>query len=451
MTEALLALAAAVLVASALAALGSLVAGPGPEGITGWNSRFQIGSGAAALALFPLSLAAHRATLPILAAALGVVLVFDTVRRIRARSVDRIGKLSAPVLVLVGAVVLFAVLNARIGLVTDGVSIWTAKGIALHEDRALTDRVGDLAFLGHYAPYPPLVPMSIALVGVVLRGVDAVTAKGIQPLFLASLLVSVFDLARRVLPRRHAVYAPLIAAFVPAVSSDWNAGGFADLALAAFVAGAAAALLDPSVSSGWRSPAAWHLAAMTTIKPEGALLAVVAVLAVGLGSPRTMISRLSRYRRELVIVGAALLLGRLYTAWIAAPDFRYGFDRDFPANAARKVLEVAGASAAIALRPSLWGLFWPAFLAASVAVFRRGTPAQKRLAAAAAGAAFIGAGIFLLSRWTEWSGGGIAEHIAIAYPRLLEQVAGLAAVVIVAGYGLVFSGPGSARGVTDPV
>jgi len=447
-TEAFLALAAALLVASAMAGLGRLIAGPGSEGVLGWNSRFQIGSGAAALALFPLSLAAGRATLPILTGALVAVLAFDAVGRIRTRSMNPAGKISVPTLAVAAAVVLFAVLNARIGLVTDGVSIWAAKGIALYEDGSLTDRVGDLAFLGHYATYPPLVPMSIALVGEALRGVNAVTAKGFQPVFFASLLVSVFDLARRVLPRRHAVYAPLIAAFVPALSSDLNAGGFADLALAAFVAGAAAALLDPPDSSGWRSPAAWHLAAMTTIKPEGALLAAVAIVAVALGNSRMTLSRISRYGREAVIVGGAILLGRLYSFWIAVPNFWYGFDPGLPGIAARKLLDIAGAAAAIALRPSLWGLFWPAFLAASVAVFLRGTAVQRRLAGAVAGAAFLGAGIFLFSRWAEWTsspsrGGAVAEHVAIAYPRLLEQVAGVAAVVIVAGYGLVFRSAGS--------
>ncbi len=451
------ALAAAALVAAGFAALGGRIVGRSERrGLPAWNERFQVGAGAAALLSFPLSAIAGRFALPLLLVALGVLLLFDLPFRggLSRRTLDGLRQ-EGSIAILLAAVLLFALLNARIGLVTDGLSVWAGKGKALFEDGAITERLSAPWFLGRYALYPPLVPLSIAAVGMLCGGVDAVSAKGFQPIFYGSLLVSVFVAARRIMSRKHALAAVLIVAFLPAVATDWNAGGFADLPLAALAAGAAAALLRPSPQEGWRSPAAWHLAALTTVKPEGAILAVIAALATATGT-KSLRSAARRWRMAAV-VGGALLMRALYVAWIALPDPTYGvLGSARLTQAARALPRVTSACAVAALNPKLWGLFWPAFLAAAIVIVVRGRPVERRLLAGVTLAVLLDGAIFLVSSWEDGRPApgmrrDITEQVAIAYPRLLEQVAGVAAVVLVAGYGrLRPSHPSRVRDVNLP-
>ena len=434
------ALAAALLVAAGFASLGRRIAGPGEPGLAGWNSRFQIGAAAAAMALFPLSLIAGKAALAVLGGALAALLAVELFRASRSgRVADFRAGFGLAEAALVAAVLLFAILNARVGLVTDGISIWAGKGRALFEDGALSERLSDPSFLGRYSLYPPLVPLSSALVGIVCRRFDADVAKAFAPVFFASLLVAVRSGGLRLFPRRIAAGAALVAAFLPAVSTDWNAGGFAELPLAAFAAGAAAALLDPSPDAGWRSARGWHLAALTTIKPEGTILALVAGFAAVAGGPKAAMRRAFRWRRAGAIIGGALLVRIAYLEWIALPDEAFrALDRGHVEAVFHAIPRVAIGCAGAAFDVRLWGLFWPAVLAAAAVLARRGTARERRLAAGVTLAVGIDAAIFLFSTWNERAGispeAGIARHIALAFPRLLEQVAGAAAIVLGAGW-----------------
>ncbi len=218
--------------------------------------------------------------------------------------------------------------------------------------------------------------------------------------------------------------ATLLVCLLPALSTKYSAGGYADMPQAAVVAGVTAAAMGRR-----RDSLPWLIGALVTVKAEGLMLAVLAgagiLLFRVLESGRGWLGRLRSEAGGVAIVAGFLALRGLYGHWIAAPLEVYGGK-----------LSAAVARVPLVMRLCLeqladvrtWGLFWAAFLLAAVAVFVGGSNLARSLAATVAASLVV---LTLPFLWTTWP---LEIHIAQAYFRLAAQVAPAAATVIALGY-----------------
>jgi hypothetical protein len=448
---------AAAAVAAGYAFVGDLALGRPSHGAPAWSASFLIGAGLAAAFLFPLSLLAPAHAVD---AELGLLLLAAAVAAWRRRSgwrargpapADVTGSRSDPVarLLLAAVVVLalfFAAFNVWYGNSWDSVQVFATRAKMLFHQGGLSRWwFPEDAYDTRLIAYPPMISLTEALVSRVRGGFDFDRLKPVFFFFYLSLLVSTYAAARPVLSRRWALVAVLWIALLPELMARGAAGGYVDMPMAAYVAASVAVVLqEDGAPDGGRSPLPWLLGSMTAVKQEGMLLAVVACGAIAVywigERPRRFAEHL-RANVSAMIIMAAFMVSRIaFVKWTRVHDKTWGpFDAEHVSKAMQNLGAVIQLCLHYMLDPRSWGLFWPAFLVAAIAVAISG-PARLRVhALATASAAAIEAGLFLFTNWD------IQVHIEGAYTRLLAQLAPAAAVVIVFVASRAWSMPAATR------
>ena len=433
------------LVATGYAAAGELARRRPSRSLVAWNESFWIGA-----ALFTAALVLGSSTklpvlgvlFPILPAAI-VAVVLRRAAGFSRRSGDR--PLRSPgrgarlplALAFLSASV-FVALDMRTGFVTDGFGIWASKARVLAVEGRLDPADAMPQRLGRVVNYPPLVPLTEALIGRQGRELDFPAAKLAFPAFFLSLLVGTWGLARRALGSDEAAgWTVAIVALLPAVSTDWNAGGFADLPMAAAVAAMAGAWLHAREIRGEGAVPAWVAGAVILVKPEGIVLAASAVLAASLAG--RAVPRRLRPAPWWVLAGFALV-ALYWRKRYGMEDGQYGpLDAAHWSVAAQRVGLVAGKAAVEMASGKNWGLFWLVALPSAVLGSFAAREPVRSLARFVLVSASALTAIFLFSNWGFPGSGAygaqsLSFHIAVALPRLLEQIAAPAALLVVASY-----------------
>jgi hypothetical protein len=170
----------------------------------------------------------------------------------------------------------FAALNFRYTYLWDGFLIWATKAQLLFHEGGLTREwfAGDLYDLRHLA-YPSLVALCEALVSLLRGGFDFDGLKPVFMLFFLSLMVGTYSAVRSAGSPLLAAMATLLVCLVPAISTHTAAGALSDMPQAAVVAG-----VTPAAMAGRREALPWLIGALTAVKAEGTILAVLACLGV---------------------------------------------------------------------------------------------------------------------------------------------------------------------------
>lgn len=411
-----------------------------------WNESFLVGAGVCATGLFPLSILSPHGALhtmfALMVCALIVILAREFLGGSRSRlpaPSERFGPRTDPVaLALFAGIILvaagFAALNFRYSFYWDGFQIWATKAQMLDAGGGLSrEWYPEDAYDSRILGYPPLIPLQEALLSVGRGGFDFDALKPVFLTFYVSMLLSTFRAARAAGSRRTALAATLLLALLPAASTGTAAGGYADVPQAAFVAGVVAVSSRFDAPGVERSPLPWLIGSLTTVKPEGILLAGVACLGVlgfwWMERPRRLFARALSSWRGIAIVAAFLGVRIVYVRWLGLHDTTYG-----PLDAAHfeRARAIVGSVIRLCLQimadPIQWGFFWPAFVVACVILAVRGTNRDKCIAFATAAGIIIDTSIFLFTNWSP------ELQISQAYPRLLLQLAPAAAVVIGTAY-----------------
>jgi hypothetical protein len=421
-----------VLLAAGFASVGELVLRRVSRRIAEANEAMLAGMGVCAAVLFPLTLVLRGHALVAEALLIGACLALAAgIRFARPRPPTRakVGSrdpVAVAVLAVVGLVAAgFAALNFRYQYLWDGFQIWATKAQLLFHSGGLTREWfrNDLYDLRHLA-YPPLIPLFEALLSLLRGGFDFDRFKPVFLLFYLSLLVGTYAAARSALPARLAAFATLLVCLVPALSTHYAAGAYADMPQAAIVAGVVAAAL-----AGRKEALAWLIGALTTVKAEGTILAALACTGVALcwllESPRDLPRRLVREARGIAIVAAFGVLRLAYVRWIAAPEVVY---QGRLSDAMARIPQTLWLCLIQLIDPRQWGLFWPAFAAATLVLFARGSSRDKALAAATSAGLALSIVPFLFSTWP------LELQIQQAYFRLAAQLAPAAVVAMVLAY-----------------
>jgi hypothetical protein len=438
----------AVVLSLAFAAVGEALLARRSSDLPGWNESFLIGSGVCAGLIFPLSLVlsgrALDAELVLLAVAVAVVvrrfLLPGRPRREERATAPWSGDLRAmaddPVcVVLLAAVVtmvlFFGILNHRAGHTWDSVQVWAAKAQLLFVQGGLPrEWFPEEGYDSRLLAYPQYISLFEALFSRLRGGFDYDRLKPIFLCLYASMVLGTYSAVRTQCSRRWALGMALIVALLPEITVGASAGGYVDMPLAAFVAVVAAAALRPDRGRpGWGAPLPWLIGAMTTVKQEGMLLALIAcgavLLAWILERPRRLAERLRVHRAGIAVVAVFVAIRVTYVRWTRVHDITWGpFDAEHRLRALHNVGLDVSTCLRMMLAPWTWGLFWPAFFAgaALAAAWRRKPLVLASLALAVAMA--VEAGVFLVTNWD------VALHIEGAYARLLAQLTPVAAVVI---------------------
>ena len=445
MTSAALGTLTAALLAVGFAMVGEALLRRASGDLFAWNESFLIGLGACAAALFPLTLIVPQraldAELVLMALA---VMAFAWRRRVArpradpprfpgelaAIARDRVAlALLAPI---AGLALFFAALNLWYGHSWDSVQLYATRAQMLLAHGGLSRQwFAEDPYDSRLLAYPPLIPFFEALVCRFRPAFDYIAVKPLFLLFHLSLLLSTFAAARTLCSRRWALATVLLVALLPELTSGPAAGGYVDMPMAAFVTAAIAAVLrtDREQEAGSRSPAAWLIGALTTAKQEGMILAMIACGGILLfwiaERPRRLSARLRSARSGVAVILAFVAARVTYVRWLGLHDTTWGpFDAEHFARAWKSVGLVVSLCLRLLLDPREWGLFWPAFLVASVLVAAKGLTRPTCLAIATGTTILIYASIFLFTNWS------FAVHIEGAYTRLLAQLAPAAAVVI---------------------
>jgi hypothetical protein len=414
--------------AAGFAAVGEITLRRLSRSLAGANESMLVGMGVCAAALFPLSLALPRRALAAEAMAIGACLAWAVLRRLRASRPGTPPKppppdpaarwaLAAAGLVAAG----FAALNFRYTYLWDGFLIWATKAQLLFHEGGLTREwfAGDLYDLRHLE-YPSLVALCEALVSLLRGGFDFDGLKPVFMLFFLSLMVGTYSAVRSAGSPRLAAMATLLVCLVPAVSTHTAAGALSDMPQAAVVAGVTAAAM-----AGRREALPWLIGALTTVKAEGTILAVLACLGVllffVLEDRGVRFRRFAAEKAGLAIVGSFFVLRLLYIRWIHAPYDVYGGGVSV---ALARVPLVAGLCLRELVDPRRWGLFWPAFALACAPAFAAGSNREKSAAAAVAAGLVVLATPFLVTTWP------VELQIEQAYYRLAAQLSPAAATVM---------------------
>jgi hypothetical protein len=437
---------AAALLACGFAAVGEALLGRASRSVSAWNESFLIGMGICAAALFPISLVAPRGAL---AAELGVMVVAALAvsgRRIlrgsgparqrpsgEAEALAFDGIAFAMLAAIVLLTLCFGALNLWYGHTWDSVQVWGTKAQMLFAQGGLSRRwFPEQAYDSRLLAYPPLISLYEALLCRVRGAFDFDAFKPVFFPFYVSMLLSTYAAARTLCSRRWALVATLFPALLPELNTGSAAGGYVDMPLAAFVAAVvAASLRTDSVNTGWRAPLPWLMGAMTTVKQEGTVLALIAGLGIVLSwtmeRPRRLSARFRSAWQGAVVVLAFIAARVAYVRWLGIHDATWGpFDAAHRARALKSLGLVASLCLKFLLDRGEWGLFWPAFFVAGAVIAASGSVRPACVAIATAATIVVYATMFLMTNWN------IEEHIAGAYTRLLAQLAPAAAVVIAA-------------------
>jgi len=402
--------------------------------VLGWNESFLVGIGACAAALFPLSLVWPSGALRLTLVGMAGAAIFRLTRRAPAAAPSGTIPVRRDPLALSGVVLValaaasFLALNFRYNYLWDGFQIWAARASVLFHEGGLTRWwFPEESYDQRLLTYPPMVPMFEALVGVLRGGFEFDVLKPVFPWFFVSLLLSTYAAARKTAGLRGAVFATLLVALLPPLSTSYAAGAYADMPQAALVAGAVAATLRRSRA------APWLIGALTTVKSEGTILALIGVAAVLfawlLSEGRRLPTRLAAHVRDGLIVVAFLAIRIGYLRWLGIRDVVYApFDSAHLATAVQRIQPVASLCTRALLRPADWGLFWPAFFAAAAVLLIRGDAHERSLVLFTTAAIVVAAVPFLFTTWD------LELHIEQAYFRLLAQIAPAAAAAIAIGY-----------------
>ncbi len=403
MSQAILGSLVAALLSLGFAAVGEALLARKSTDLPGWNESFLIGSGTCAALIFPLSLAIPRHALDLELVLLALAVAFVIRRRLRPGGPRReeaprspwSGDLRAmaddPVAVvllaaILSVVVFFGVLNLRAGHTWDSVQVWATKAQLLFVQGGLPrEWFPEEGYDSRLLAYPPYISFFEAVFSK-LRG--AFDYDRVKPVFLclyASMLLGTYAAARTQCSRRWALATTLLVALLPELTTGASAGGYVDMPLAAFVAVAAAVALVPHPSRpGWRSPLPWLIGAMTTVKQEGMVLALIACGAVfffwATERPRRLAERLRFHRGGLAVVAAFVAIRVTYVQWTGVHDITWGpFDAEHRLRALHSVGLVASTCLRMLLAPETWGFFWPAFFAAAALLLVRGRsdPARR--------------------------------------------------------------------------
>jgi hypothetical protein len=451
---------------------GDLLVGRRSHGVFQWNESFLLGCGVSAAALFPLSVLLPHAALTALACGLLAVGASQALaRRVRGRpsrpSGPSPGTLSRMLgadlanrsgwvflVLVVAAWGCFALLDLRGLLGWDGFQIWATKAMVLVHKGALTPELWDggerYGRIGRIAKYPQLVPMVEALLSRARGGFDFEAVKPIFLLFYTSLLISTYRAASRLVSPTVRLAAPALVALLPLVSTGAVTGGYADMPLAAYVAGVIASLLTAEESRrGWRSPAPWLIGFLTLVKSEGIVLAVVVCAALLVhalaGSGRTFVVSLRARLQEIAVVVALLGLRAAYLAWAHVPDPEFSiFGVGTLARAITRVPVVAKLTLVEMFHVRTWGLLWPAALVGGAAVVAAGTRAARTLLLGTGLAVAAYSAVFL---WTNWN---LELHFDNAYPRLASQLAPAVVLTVLCGFEALMRRYRSAAGGAGP-
>ena len=428
------------LLAAVFGLAGDLVLARRSSSLREWIESFLVGAGVSAAALFPLSLALPGRGLGALASLLAAAAVLSIIQRRRApkdsspRLEGRSSLARDPLALALFSIaaasgIAFLVLNWRYVYLWDGFQIWASKAQVLFYSGDLAPDLIPGDYFNSKLAYPPLVPMFEALLSMLRGGFDFDALKPPFALFYLAMAIGTYHAARPSAGRTGALAATALLCLLPAVSTGTAAGGYADLSLAAYVAAVAAAFLGDGARKDRALP--WLIACLTTVKSEGAILAV-AFCAVALVEP------LVRHRRPTFRAGitfaaptAVFLFLRIsYVRWIGAGDTTYAPINTWSLGRAfGRIPDVLRLAAQALLDWKTWGLFWAVFLLAAIAllVTRSGPGARTAAAATLAGLAAYTA-VFLFTNWP------VRLQVEQAYPRLLQQLAPAAAVVIVLAY-----------------
>ena len=421
----------AAVLAAGFAAVGELVLRRRIRDIAGANEAMLVGMGLCAAALFPLSLAIPRLALVAeavgilgaLAVALGTRLLVRRPGPPARPAADPVARLALGATALVAAG--FAALNFRYTYLWDGMLIWATKAQLLFHSGGLTREwfVGDVYDLRHLA-YPPLIPLYESLLSLLRGGFDVDRLKPVFLVFYVSMLVGTYSSVRALLSARLASAATLLVSLLPALSTQFAAGGYADMPEAAAVAGVTAAAMGRR-----RNALPWLLGTLTTVKAEGAILAALAgagiLLFWVLESGRWWLRRVRADAAGIAIVAAFFALRIAYVRWIDAPIEVYGGSLSSALARVPVVLRLCLEQLA---DPRVWGFFWAAFLLAALAALAGGSNLARSLAATVAVSLVLLTVPFLVTTWP------LEVHIAQAYFRLAAQIAPAAAAVIALGY-----------------
>jgi hypothetical protein len=438
----------AVLIAAALALAGDLVLRRRSASLSSWFESFWVGGGIAASALFPLSLVLPGRALGVLEAAVGAAAAAALVLRFRtgrppaspepmpAEGRPLLGDpLSAALLAITAAACVgFAALNWRYTYLWDGFQVWAARAQVLYAQGDLVPHLLPNDYFNRLLLYPPLVPLSEAFLARLSGGFDFDALKPVFLVFYGAMVVATWRAARGVAPRPLAFAATALLCLSPMVSTQSAAGGYADLPQAACVAAVTAAFLAGPSASGWRSPLPWLVASLVTVKQEGTVLAViccgVAALAVAAGARTGGRATTRSAASFLAPIALFLILRRAYVRWVDVSDLTYSpVNSESLPRAMSRLGEVLRLCAKQLLDFRSWGLFWIAFLLAAVYLLAAGASSRLRIVAGAVLLAVISdMAIFLFTNWP------VPLHIEQAFPRLLQQVAPAAAVVIAGAF-----------------
>ncbi len=435
----------ALVIAAAFALIGDLLLGRRSRAIFSWAESFLIGGAVCATALFPLTLVSRRHALTLLMASMAAAVLGSLLLRLRGRlrtgdagiepgregtALD--GTSIAFFCLIVLSAGAFAALNWRYAFLWDGFQIWASRAQALYHQGGLAPFFVPGDYFNQKMNYPPLVPLYEALVCALRGGFDFEAVKPVFLFLYVAMALSTYRAAAAVSSRRTGLAATALVCLLPMVSTRWSAGGYADMPQSAYVAALAASFLAGGGARGWRSPTPWLIGSLSTVKSEGLTLSLlccaVAILAA--------ISRRREGEKRLAdgLLGAApaailIELRWAYLQWINYPN------KDFVSltmlnlrRAADRLPEVLRQCGREIVRFSEWGFFWEAFLlAVLVLAFARPVRRDLRIVAGTTLAALLGyTAAFLFSSWP------VALHVAQAYPRLLQQLAPAAAVVIAA-------------------
>jgi len=433
MGASVLALVAAAIVAAGFAALANLVLNRRPASLAEWNESFLAGLGMVAAIAIPLSLLGWPSLRFAILIGLLLVVVLRrsdfTASRPRTPS-GTLGARIAATMAVAPGVVLFAVANARSSYGWDGFQIWMTKAQEFYWTGSLRLAVPTPEYMERVVAYPPAVPVYEALVGTFYRSFPMEGVKAVFTIFAVSLAVGTFHLVAGLTDRRTAAIAAGLTGLLPGLTMGAAIGGYADMPLAAVAAAAAAASLRTRYDTlTGRSPAPWLLGALTTVKSEGTILLGVGLGIVGLWAlaRRTRLSpRAASSLIPLVFLAAARIVHR---------KFIPGTSREFaPVLSLRaetilaRVPWIVGGMLHWLLNFRMWGLLWPAFAVAFLIVARTAPRSSAMPIATAALLSVLADGSLFL--YTNWGNGRL--HLDQAFPRLIAQVAPLAAATIAA-------------------
>lgn len=449
----------ALAIAAELAFVGELLLRRRSTRLSSWVESFMVGGGVAASALFPLSLILPGRALEVLEFSIGAAAVAAVIRRLRtprppaipagetseARPLLREPLSIALLGITVASGLAFAALNWRYAYLWDGFQVWAARAQVLYYQGDLVPHLLPNHYFNRDLAYPPLVPLYEALLSLARGSFDFDALKPVFLVFYVAMAVATWRAARAIAPRPLALAGTALLCLLPMVSTRTAAGGYADLPQAACVAGVLAALLAGDAAPGGRSPLPWLVGSLVTVKSEGLILAAIccvtaaALMAVRRqGMPRPGL----RSAVSFLAPPALFIALRLaYVRWVNSGDLEFS-----PVNAEslpralsrlREVLELCAKQLA---DTQSWGFFWPIFLVAVVCVFVTKAPVLVRAVAGAtvfALAAYMA--VFLFTNWP------VPLHVEQAFPRLLQQLAPAAAVVIAAAFASLWKPKRSGR------